>query len=725
MSRLIIVSNRLPVSIHKKDGRYQVKPSSGGLATGLGSVFAGTDNLWIGWPGESFRSREDRDEVTEILGQERMIPVFLGEELMQSFYTGFSNNTLWPLFHYFPSLTTISEDTWKAYKRANALFAEVVLSNAKEGDTVWVHDYHLFLLPALLREKLPGIRIGFFLHIPFPSYEIFRILPGRKELLNGVLGADLIGFHTYDDMRHFLSAASRLLGLSNTNGRIQSDGHTIKVDSFPMGIDYDKYARLAGSKIVARKITDLRKRLGEMRLIVSVDRLDLSKGIPEKLKAFEYFLDRHPDFLEKCTLILLVVPSRTDVPAYQDLKREIEQEVGRINGKFGRIDWTPILYLFRGVTNETLSAFYRMSEIALITPLRDGMNLVAKEYVATRQDQNGVLILSEFAGASKELNDALIVNPYDTGEVSEAINDAFAMPLEERRARSERMQHRLRRYNVRFWAETFLRSLEDFLDSKDKTLTRALGNEERKQLMKAFGKSSKRLLFLDYDGTLAPFTPKPADASPDEELLSILTELASDPANRVVVISGRDRFTLEKWLGKTGVDLIAEHGVWLKRKGAGWIRNETADNSWKDDFRHIFEEFTDRTPGTLTEEKDYSIVWHYRQADPDFAVMRSRELLTMLSYLTANRNLNVMEGNKIIELKHAAVHKGIAAANWLREDQYDFILTAGDDRTDEDLFSAMPSNAWKIKIGDDQNTNADYSLPSYIQMRKLLKKMEN
>ncbi|MEM7110587.1 MAG: bifunctional alpha,alpha-trehalose-phosphate synthase (UDP-forming)/trehalose-phosphatase, partial [Bacteroidota bacterium] len=418
MGRTIIVSNRLPVRvIQSDDGELRYKPSEGGLATGLGSVYKQGDNIWVGWPGIHFHSAKQEKEATAKLKAENMKPVNLTEEEIELYYEGFSNETLWPTFHYFNQNALYKKSYWQAYEKVNHKFCKEVVASADPDDTIWIHDYQLLLLPGLIREHLPEVSIGFFLHIPFPSFEVFRLLPWRRQLLDGVLGSDLIGFHTYDDMRHFLSAVSRICFISNQHGQLNKEGRTVEVDSFPMGIDYDKYANSSASPETLSREVKYRTSLGGQKLMLSIDRLDYSKGIPARLEIFDLFFQKYPQYIGKVSLMMVVVPSRDTVDQYKDLKVEVDLLVGRINGKYGSVNWTPIHYFYRSFALNDLSAFYRMADVALVTPMRDGMNLVCKEYVASRLDKKGVLILSEMAGASKELSEAIIVNPNDKHQV--------------------------------------------------------------------------------------------------------------------------------------------------------------------------------------------------------------------------------------------------------------------------------------------------------------------
>ncbi|HCD89653.1 MAG TPA: bifunctional alpha,alpha-trehalose-phosphate synthase (UDP-forming)/trehalose-phosphatase, partial [Algoriphagus sp.] len=411
MAKTIIVSNRLPISLRHRNGRFEFKPSAGGLATGLGSIYKSGENIWIGWPGNTVDDPEQRAEIILELHDLKMAPVFLSKEDVEQFYEGFSNETLWPAFHYFTQYMVYNAEHWEAYKRVNEKFCEAILKKADPDDTIWVHDYQLLLLPKMLREVLPNATIAFFQHIPFPSYEIIRMIPWRRELLEGVCGADLIGFHTYDDMRHFLSAVGRITGMSSESGYIQAENRIINVDSFPMGIDYDKFAKQAKSKKTQNIVKEFRKQVADQKLIITIDRLDYSKGIPQRLEAFNKLLKDHKELHGKVSMIMIVVPSRDKVQSYKELKEEIDLLVGRMNSDYSTLNWVPVHYFYRGFPFEELSAFYSMSDIALVTPLRDGMNLVCKEFVASKTDQTGVLILSEMAGASKELQDAVLVNP--------------------------------------------------------------------------------------------------------------------------------------------------------------------------------------------------------------------------------------------------------------------------------------------------------------------------
>ena len=722
MPKTIIVSNRLPVKVTKDAEGLQFQPSEGGLATGLGSIYKQGGNLWIGWPGLLINQGIERINVTEKLKSENMHPVFLTQAEIKNYYEGFSNETLWPIFHYFNQYSVYNETFWEAYVEVNQKFCDEVVNFLEEGDILWIHDYQLLLLPEMIRKQFPKLSIGFFLHIPFPSYEMFRLLPWRRQILNGMLGADLVGFHTYDDMRHFLSSVSRLAGYGYTSGEVNKPDRKVIVDAFPMGIDYQKYADAAASPETIEREIRYRTSLGDQQLILSIDRLDYSKGIPQRLKAFERFLEQYPEFKEKVSLVMLVVPSRDKVSKYQELKEDVDLLVGRINGKFGRINWTPVHYFYRSLPLEALSGFYRMAHVALVTPMRDGMNLVCKEFIASKLNKKGVLILSEMCGASKELSDAILINPNDLNAIVQALHRALTMPEEEQIAHISVMQESLQRYNIHHWVNMFMERLAEIKESQANLATKYLDQTVIDQCLQNFRNAKKRLLFLDYDGTLIPFSDTPEKAAPDQELKDLLEKLTSDQRNQVVIISGRDRNSLEKWLGDLDVDFISEHGVWIKERGTDWRTLTELSDQWKQELKPVLELYVDRTPGSFIEEKDYSLVWHHRKVETGLGELRTRELSSHLKHLSSNMSLQVLEGDMVVEIKSAQVNKGKAAQQWIEDFPADHITAIGDDWTDEDTFKAMPDDAMTVKVGSTSSA-AKYNLNSPSEVRAFLKQL--
>jgi trehalose 6-phosphate synthase/phosphatase len=732
MSRFLIISNRLPVQINVSDDNIDVIPSVGGLATGMMSVSKSSDSLWIGWSGidKEQLSPGQMEKVNESLKNEDCVDVQLTKEEVELYYEGFSNKTIWPLFHYFNQFVIYEEEQWQAYKKVNQKFADVIAENMNGVDKIWIHDYHLLLLPEMVKERFPDATVGFFLHIPFPSYELFRILPWRMEIIRGMLGADLLGFHTFDYERHFMSSVRRLLGYDININEINLPRRVVKVDNFPMGIDYDKFQKTAleSQNYSVHEKSDVRKELErysqlfpETRFIISIDRLDYTKGLINRLSAFEYFLNEYPEYRDNVTLVLLAVPSRIGVEQYQQMKSEVDETVGRINGEFSSINRTPIWYFYRSMPFESLVDLYNYCEIALITPIRDGMNLVAKEFIASKTDGRGVLILSEMAGASKEMSEALIINPNDKAQIALAIKKAIEMPLEEQIERNAILQKRLKRYNIEKWATDFLSALDKVRQNEQKYLAKKLTTDNKNSIAEELGKSNNRLFFLDYDGTLTGFVDNPQHARPDEQLYELLDNLAANPNNRVVLISGRDRATFEDWFGDKPYTLIVEHGVWIRSAGSDWEMIEQLDDSWKENIRSSLEFYVDRTPGSFVEEKNYSLVWHYRKTDPELGLNRAIELKDELTSLVSNLNLEILEGNKVIEIKNRGINKGRAAQKLLQLNPADKIIAIGDDWTDEFLFSAMPQDAISIKVGMS-NTLAGYKVENFEEVRDLLKK---
>ena len=731
MGKTIIISNRLPVQLQISNGAITAVPSVGGLATGMKSVHSGGDSLWIGWSGLTDEEIPEElvDDIDKALAEHGSSKVRLTADEVDGFYYGFSNRTIWPLFHYFLEYSEFELDSWNTYKAVNQKFADAILEKANDDDTIWVHDYQLMLVPQLIREKRPNIAIGFFLHIPFPSYEIFRTLPWREEILEGLLGSDLIGFHTYDYERHFLSSVRRLLGSEVSFNDIYQGNRVVKVDSFPMGIDYKKFSEAAKEHYQKpdSQQSELQQRLNthkkadpESKFILSIDRLDYSKGIAKRLNAFEYFLNKYPQYKEKVRLIVLAVPSRSNVPQYQLLKREIDELVGRINGEFSTVSWTPIWYFYRSMPFDNLIDLYTSSDIAWLTPLRDGMNLVAKEYIATRTDKTGVLILSEMAGSANEMNESLLINPNNFEQIADTLYEAINMPKEEQQARNTQLQKRLERYNVEKWANSFMNSLKAQKDRDAANVSKRLTDTRLNTILDDYSKAKKRILFLDYDGTLAGFHNDPQKAGPDDELYLLLDAISAQENTVLYLVSGRDKDTFTRWFLPKKYNMIVEHGVWISQNGEKFRMLENVKNDWMEKIRPVLESFVDRTPGSFIEEKNYSLAWHYRKTDPDFGNLRATELNTVLTSLIANDDLSVLNGNKVMEVKSSNVNKGRATVRVLGEDTYDFAFAIGDDWTDEFMFQELPESTVTVKVGR-QKTSAKYYVENIKKVRELLK----
>lgn len=731
--RLVIVSNRLPYSVQIQEDSLNLHRSPGGLVSGLTSYLSSMkkasgqngDSLWIGWPGQSVPEERQQQLIDRSASEFQSYPVFVAEDSMNKFYHGFCNSTIWPLFHYFPTFATYNPEHWEQYKEVNRVFCDAVVATTKPGDLIWIHDYHLMLLPKMIRERLPDASIGFFLHIPFPSFEIFRLLPRkwRHEILEGMLGADLVGFHTHHYTQYFLRCCLRILGLEQTFGRITTENRITVADTFPMGIEFEQFQNAAKSEEVIKESAALRESFGNRKVIISVDRLDYSKGILNRLEGYEIFLERNPEWHDHVVLIVVVVPSRIGVEHYQYLKQQIDEMVGKVNGKFGTISWSPIVYQYRSLEFEPLVALYRTSDVALITPLRDGMNLISKEYVATRVDQTGVLILSEMAGASSELGEALLINPNNREEISDAIKEALEMPESEQVRKNWMMQRRLESYDVVHWAGNFFKGLAAAKQRQQEMSARMLSPIYRTELISRFKNAPHRLLFLDYDGTLVPYSSTPAEAKPPIDVLTLLNRLAEDPKTDLILISGRDRKTLDEWFSQIPAGLVAEHGAWMREKDQEW-RNiiPTHSTKWMKEIRQILQVFVDRLPHSFIEEKEFSLVWHFRKSDLEFGSALAKELVDHLQVFIGQLNIQVMLGNRNVEIRNVGVNKGSAAHFWISKNIYDFVLALGDDTTDEDLFRSLPPNSFSIKVGTTRSA-ARFNVQSPYEILRLLSEL--
>ncbi len=718
--KLIIISNRLPLKIsHNEDNKMEFIRSEGGLTTGLDSLDMDVEKHWVGWPGANAESTEEQEYITEYLDNFNFHPVFLSQEQILNYYEGYSNSTLWPLCHYFFSFVEYESKYWESYKEVNEIFCKAAIPFIEPGDIVWVQDYQLMLLPQMLRKYTRNVSIGYFHHIPFPSYELFRVLSERADLLNGLLGADLIGFHTHDYMRHFVSAAERVLDLRFKLDQVLLDNRVAHVDAFPMGINYSLYFDAILQKPVQEKAKALRKNFGEHKLVLSVDRLDYSKGILHRLKGFALFLENHPEYREKVSLVMIVVPSRDNVDQYAELKTKIDETIGAINGQFSTINWNPVYYFYHSFDFEELVAMYHIADVALVTPLRDGMNLVAKEYLAAQRDESGVLILSEMAGAAIELNEAIIINPNDLSQIESALLEAFEMPEEEQMRKLRIMQKSIEKHDVKKWASDFVKELEDIKYKNDHLNSERIDKRSLQKIQNEYSEAEKRLIILDYDGTLVGFKGRPEDAIPTPELYEVLKSLISDSKNKVVISSGRDHETLEVWFGKLGIALAAEHGAFYKENGE-WHENVMTDKPWDSQIIDILQSFVDKTPRSKLEIKETALVWHYRNVDAWLASLREQQLLDSLITPCSRQNLQIMRGNKIIEIKSPRHNKGSEARRLLNLDNYDFILAMGDDTTDEDTFRELPTNAITIKIGGISEV-ARYNIMSQLGTIPFLK----
>ncbi len=536
-NRLIVVSNRLPLTLRKADGHWTTERSSGGLASAMNPILRRNGGDWIGWAGAS--GEEDQEERRSVLEdwaqKEQCFAVELPEEIATGFYEGYSNQTLWPVFHNFPSQLKFDAKDWQAYVEANRIFSKAIVERYKPDDLVWVHDYQLMLLPQMLRDELPDAAIGFFLHIPFPSSEIFPILPRREELLQGLLGADLVAFQTHGHLQQFRSALLRVLGIESKVTELAVDARPVRLEALPIGIAPDEYADLLSKdEATARYHAELITRYTGRRVLLAVDRLDYTKGIPERLRAYALLLRSSSDFREKVVLIQIAVPTREGIDTYQDLRTEVNRLVGEINGKLGTPNWTPVVYINRSIERAELAALYKLADVCWVGSLRDGMNLVAKEYVACKAEGDGVLVLSEFAGAAAEMGEALLINPFDEERTASTVERALALDEDERRQRMKTLHARVLRNNVFRWGDRFLTSLQEAVSERGRYVDTQPQRLRPAEAQQAYMSAQRRLLALDYDGTLVPFTDHPHQAAPPR------VKPADRPCPRVEELRGSD-----------------------------------------------------------------------------------------------------------------------------------------------------------------------------------------
>lgn len=729
--RLLLVSNRLPFQLVDTDGAISLKQSDGGLVTALKGYFEQPGNedrfqekIWVG-SGDFTEKRWKKYQNNPQSQSFRIDPLFIESKAYNKYYNGFCNATLWPLFHYFPSYVVYDESTFEAYEQVNQLFANHVAEIARPGDTIWIHDYQLFLVPQLIRERIPDATIGFFLHIPFPSFEVFRLLhkPWKEKIVKGILGADLIGFHTHEYVQHFLKTVRMVAGHDHQYRAIAHDNRLIKTEIFPLGVDYEKFNGSAMQPEVNVAREKIAANFPGKKIIFSVDRLDYTKGITHRLSGYEHFLEHYPEWVEKVVFVLAVVPSRQIISKYNERRKLIEEQVGSLNGKFSTLSWQPVIYRYSTLDFTELCALYQAAHVALITPLRDGMNLVAKEYVASSPD-HGVLILSELAGAAIEMGEAILVNPLDARETAEAINQALTMPLLEQKRRLSVMRKRLIDYDVLAWVNDFLAQLGDIKSAQQQERGKYLSPGIRKNIVREYERANHRSLLLDYDGTLVPFARNPREAVPDEQLLSLLSKLSAAENTSLTIISGRDAESLNEWFGDMPINLVAEHGATIRRVGKPWTNARSIDQTWKPILRPTLEQFVKRCPRSFIEEKNHTLAWHYRNVDPELGFIRSRELLDSLFHLVRNGQLQVIDGNKVIEIRMAGIDKGLAARRIMEKTESDFVLVIGDDKTDEDMFKALAGQATTIKVGPGHSA-AQYSLAHHGEVIRMLSELAN
>ncbi|MCZ2108473.1 MAG: bifunctional alpha,alpha-trehalose-phosphate synthase (UDP-forming)/trehalose-phosphatase [Dehalococcoidia bacterium] len=718
---IVLVSNRLPMTVTRREGDgFDVRPSTGGLASGLRGIHERMGGSWVGWPGASF----DDNEWAALEGELEASgarPVPLTPTEVGEYYQGVANGLLWPLLHYQIDRLPMAAGNWETFERVNQRFAAAVVEAYRPGDLIWIHDYHLFLLPRLVRERLPDARIGFFLHVPFPSSEVFSLLPWRREIIQGMLGADLIGFHTAGYLRHFCATLRRIAGLDVDVDSVVVDGRRVRLGAFPLGVDADSLSCSAANTSVIEAALHFREQAPSEKWLVSVDRLDYTKGIPRRILAIDTLLTDNPGLRERVRLVQVTAPSREETADYSRLHTQVDELVGRVNSRWATPNWSPIHHIHRALPAEDLLSLYLAADAMVVTPLRDGMNLVAKEFIAARNDGDGVLVLSEFAGAAAELPGAVIVNPYNIPATARAIERALEMPAPERKKRMAGMRETVFTNTAQRWAAHFI----DLLTTTSIHSERTAGpSEERPPLPPPDRRAN---ILLDYDGTLVPFAATPEVAIPDEPLLELLANLTASGAT-VQIVSGRPVHFLDSHFGELLVGLHAEHGLWMRTPAStAWTRRSIPGVSWREAVQRHLEQFVSSTPGSLLEQKDASFSWHFRLADQefgddtDYGESQARELRLLLNEVLGNQRAQVLLGNRVIEVRPSSVNKGLVVQG-LSFGPSESIIAIGDDTTDEDLFRALPDWAITIKVGPGATT-ARYRLDSVDEVRQYLRRV--
>jgi trehalose 6-phosphate synthase/phosphatase len=728
-TKRIFVSNRLPFSIDSKTG--EVQRGSGGLVSALMGVSLDAPFAWLGFETVAKNAALLKEKASTLAPNLECHPVLLDTELYERYYDGFSNDILWPLFHYEGHLAIFNRENWEAYIDVNQLMADEIARIAGPDDTVWIHDFHFMMLPQFLREKCPTLKIGFFLHIPFPSGEVFRQLPVREDIMRAMSCCDLVGFHEHSYLRQFIVSLKTILGIDSTFFKAELGSHSLHLGVFPISIDSAAYAKKARSPEVLAQTREYQEISKVPFLVLGVDRLDYTKGLELKLRGFQRALKKYPDLVGKVTFLQVAVPTRQKVPHYAKIKKEIDQLVGSINGEFAEPDYTPVHYIFNSVDETKLLALYRRANVALVTSKRDGMNLVAMDYaIAQDLEQAGVLILSEFAGAASFLADALIVNPWDVDAIADALHRAFYMSVEERRERLANMQDILSRYSATKWAESFLQDLDDTVLDRHKPVMYLTANAQDwpAEVVSNMKNAKSVRILLDYDGTLVALTRKPEKAILLARMQTLIEQL--NKKMEVFVVSGRSQGFLDQQVGHLGIHMAAEHGAFYKTVNGDWVNRVTSDiATWYPQVEKVMRSYTDRVPLSAIEHKAASLVWHYRESPADFADFQSKRLDDELQVGLANAPVVIAIGSKIVEAKAIECNKG----NYLRsllQDPHDdsFYICVGDDRTDEDMFRSLGGRGVSIKIGRD-DTAAQYRLHSQEEVmgffEELLRFFEN
>jgi len=720
-SKRIFVSNRLPYSVNPATG--EAVRGTGGLVSALLGVNLGAPFEWMGFETNEGVARQLRELPPDSEHQVSLRPVVIDKKLYESYYNGFCNDVLWPLFHYENENTFFARKHWESYQEANRRMADAILKAAGDHDTVWIHDFHFMLLPGMLKAKKPQLKVGFFLHVPFPSSEIFRQLPVRDEILKALVRCDLVGFHDHSYLRHFTVTLKSHLGIDSTFFKAQVENHVLHLGVYPISIDGRELAAAALSPAVRDREENFKDQIRTPFLILGVDRLDYTKGIELKLRGFYRLLSKYPELRGQVKLLQVAVPTRTKVRSYVRLKKQVDELVGTINGEFGQPGYSPVDYIFNSVSQTDLLALYRRAECLLVTSKRDGMNLVSMEYVVAKDPENpGVLILSEFVGAASILGQALLVNPWDEDSIADAIHTAHSMIFVERRARLKMLQEILARYSASQWAESFLADLELHTPALQDPVIHLAPDLKSwpAPLVERIAAAKTCYLITDYDGTLVSLNALPHLATISDERRESIRRLQS--VLKFWILSGRGRDFLSSQWPENDVHMAAEHGAYFRTPRGEWInRIDSNIQSWYAEVKRVMDEYTVKVPLSFVESKDASIVWHYRLSPRNFAEYQAKKLDEELTIGFSNQPVSIAMGSKIVEAKALECNKGHFLKHLMESDPDNgaLFLCLGDDRTDEDMFRLNDPRLVSIKVGKE-TTAAAYRVDSQERVDSLL-----
>ncbi|KAF7838078.1 putative alpha,alpha-trehalose-phosphate synthase [UDP-forming] 11 [Senna tora] len=784
--RRIIVANQLPVRASRvaETGKWDFELDSDSLVLQLrDGLPCDVEVLYVGSLKAEIDASEQDQVAQLLLDKFRCVPTFLPPEIHNKFYHGFCKHYLWPLFHYMMPMSPshgarFDRAQWQAYVLANKIFADKVTEVINpDEDFVWVHDYHLMVLPTLLRKRFHQVKLGFFLHNTFPSSEIYRTIPVRDDILRAFLNCDLVGFHTFDYARHFLSCCSRMLGLDyeSKRGYIGLDyyGRTVTIKILPVGIHMGQLESVLSVDHTARKIGELRKQFEGKIVILGVDDMDLFKGISLKFLAMGQLLDLHEDLRGRVVLVQILNPARSKGKDIQDVQSETDAIARDVNARYGKPGYQPIIVINGPVSTQEKAAYYAISECCVVNAVRDGMNLVPYEYTVCRQGspvldkalgnlddsvspKNSMIIVSEFIGCSPSLSGAIRVNPWNIDDVSEAMNLAITMPEAEKHLRHEKHYKYISSHDVAYWARSFDQDLERAC--REHYLKRcwgvglglgfrvvALDPTFRKlsveNIVSAYRNTHSRLILLDYDGTMLPQAS--INKTPTDEVISVLNFLCSDPKNTVFIVSGRDKSCLSKWFSTCDkLGLSAEHGYFTRwsRDSAWETCGLTMDFDWKKIAEPVMALYTEATDGSFIEQKESALVWHHQEADPHFGSCQAKELLDHLESVLVNEPVVVKRGQHIVEVKPQGVSKGIVVENIISSMRSegkspDFLLCLGDDRSDEDMFESIARTVCNTSMAEiakvfactvgQKPSMAKYFLDDTYEVIKLLRGLAN